>query len=233
MPASPDAERGTGLILWIFCPRNGGRNVDVGMPDRDAGKCVGQEIAQRPAGPRAQRAEIEIRHATAAGDGHRVSVAAGRRQARDRRIRCDEREIGLVVIGLDAQHEPFELRVVAGKAAEAGGAVIGLTEHRPTGRLLLVLQRQFAQRISERRLRGVAEIAAGAAVADLTADIDAGPAVDVHGRIAGLRARQPAQIVREGAWRERKRQQCIYDATHRTPFPLVAGNLRARTLKGG
>jgi len=33
------------------------------------------------------------------------------------------------------------------------------------------LQRQFAQRKGERRLRGVAEVAAGAAVADLTASI--------------------------------------------------------------
>jgi len=89
-----------------------------------------------------------------------------------------------------------------------------------------------AQREGDRTLCRVVEIAAGATVADLTAEIDAGPAVDVHGR-RRLRAGYPTQIVREGAWRERKRQQCIYDATHRTPFPLVAGDLRARTLKGG
>ena len=60
--------------MWVLLAEHGTGNVDVSVPDRDAGKGVGQEIAQRPTGPRPQRAEIQIRDAAAAADGHVVAL---------------------------------------------------------------------------------------------------------------------------------------------------------------
>src|SRR4029077_10152294 len=44
-------------------------NIDIGVPDGNAGESIGQEIAQRPAATRPQRAEIEIADAAATGNG--------------------------------------------------------------------------------------------------------------------------------------------------------------------
>ena len=111
----------------------------------------------------------------------------------------------MCVVGLEAEDQVLPLGIVADEAAETRNIGPGVAKDLESGGHVLRLQHEITQAEAHEWFGGFGKIGPGAAVADLPAEIKAGPAREGR-RSDGHRAHRDVWVIigRERARRERK-----------------------------